>query len=169
VNFSNSGQSVDRGCRLANDLSQIAQIVGEEFVGLCECFVPFGKSVKALVDGHFPAPFYGRFAPYKDISRDGMRNGASSPFSGEEVDGEVEEGEEAAEGGGGAADALEGLVVAHDAVFDGAEAGGLADAHDLLHLGLQDGEVGEDLSFKICHFVLLGVELPPRGADGGMG
>jgi hypothetical protein len=33
------------------------------------------------------------------------------------------------------------------------EAAGLAVADDLLHLSFEDGEVGEDLGFKVGHFV----------------
>ncbi len=74
-------------------------------------------------------------------------------FGGDVVDGDMEQGEEAAEGRGRALHALEGLVVAEYLVFDLADAAGGSVAHDLLHLIFEDGEVREDGGFEVGHRV----------------
>jgi hypothetical protein len=76
-------------------------------------------------------------------------------FADEEVDGYVEEGEEASEGGGHAFHSLDGFLVVGHAGFELVEAAGLADAQNLAHLAFEYAEVGEDLSFEVCHWFLL--------------
>jgi hypothetical protein len=72
-----------------------------------------------------------------------------------EADGEVEQGEQDAEGGTGAAQTLAGLFGCGEAMFKGVQSPRLADAEDLFHLGFQDLQVAEDLGFKVGHTVLL--------------
>jgi hypothetical protein len=73
-------------------------------------------------------------------------------FSGDVVDGEMEERESGPEGSHKALHALDALFVVGDASFEVVETAGLAYAHELVHLALEYVQVGEDLGFEICHF-----------------
>jgi hypothetical protein len=70
----------------------------------------------------------------------------------EEVDAGVGYGEYRSEGCGHAFEALHGAVVVEDTGLDVGDAAGLAVADQILHLGFQYGQVGEDLCFEFSHF-----------------
>jgi hypothetical protein len=68
------------------------------------------------------------------------------------VDAGVEDGEQGGEEGADAAGALGESFVTLDALLELAQAAGLSVADEGAHLLLEDGEVGEDLSFKFGHW-----------------
>ena len=70
----------------------------------------------------------------------------------EQVDGGVRDGKQRAKRGGESFKALHRLLVVEQPRLQQGEPAGLAVADDLLHLGFEDGEVGEDLGFKVGHF-----------------
>ena len=63
----------------------------------------------------------------------------------------MSEGEESAEGGGDAFEALHRFLVVEHAGFELREAAGLAVADHFFHLGFEDGEVGENGGFEVGH------------------
>ncbi len=69
----------------------------------------------------------------------------------EEVDAHVHGGEQEAEERADSGDALDQGFVLFNALLDLAEASGLAVAEKGAHLGLQGGQVGEDLLFEFGH------------------
>ena len=74
-----------------------------------------------------------------------------SAFAGEEVDGEVDDGDQCAKGSGHAFQALHRLFVVLHTTLQLAEAAWLSNAYDLPHLALQDIQIGQYLSFKVGH------------------
>ena len=80
-----------------------------------------------------------------------MGDPSTSRFA-KEVDADVDGGEQRTQQRADARDTLDYRLVLFNALLDLPEASGLAVAEERAHLGLERGEVGEDLLFEFSHF-----------------
>jgi hypothetical protein len=73
-------------------------------------------------------------------------------FSTQEVDDELDQGDEAADGEGESSRALKAFLMLSDPLLDGADTSGVAIADLSDHLVLEHGQIGENLCFEIGHY-----------------